>query len=172
MQFSLHIGAELSLENFSLSQLILAVKELFDREGLPGFLKAFLKIVEQKLIQSGVVCKHCQNSKIHIHGVSQRQLRTSIGIIVLDLTRMRCQACKKTFIPMSHLLDVDAFARKSREFEKLSLETVAEQSYRRSSEHLKKNIGFFYSSHDFAPLGYVRSSDRYVGCSSRADTDC
>lgn len=145
MKLSLHVGAEFSLENFSLSQLVFAVKELFDNEGLPGFLSAFLKIVEQSFIQSGIACKHCQSGtqgKVHAHGTSERTLRTSLGIVKLNLIRVKCQACKKTFTPLNQILDLDKFDRKTREFEKLSIETIAEQSFRRSSVQLEKTIGF------------------------------
>jgi len=40
------------------------------------------------------------------------------------------------------LFDVDPFSRKSREFEKLTLETVANQSFRRSAKNLNDTMGF------------------------------
>ena len=51
MKLSLHVGAEFSLENFSLSQLIFAVKVLFDNDGLPGFLNVYFKKDIQNLFQ-------------------------------------------------------------------------------------------------------------------------
>lgn len=36
-KLSLHIGSEISLNNFSFSQLIITVKRMFDAEGIPGF---------------------------------------------------------------------------------------------------------------------------------------
>lgn len=53
MKFSLHVGAEISLENFSLSQLILMVGKLFVDEGMPGLVKAFLLAIESLLVQGG-----------------------------------------------------------------------------------------------------------------------
>ena len=47
MKFALHLGSEISLENFSLSQLITSVKVVFDAEALPGFLKALISAVEK-----------------------------------------------------------------------------------------------------------------------------
>jgi hypothetical protein len=58
MKFSLHIGSQISLENFSFSQLILMVKELFEKEGLPGFVKVFMQVIESKLLEGGVKCKY------------------------------------------------------------------------------------------------------------------
>lgn len=141
MKLSLHIGAELSLENFSFSQLILMVKEVFDKEGLPGFVKVFMQQLETRLLAGGVKCKYCQSERLYAHTRSERKLKTSVGEVVLVLYRLRCQACKKTFVPMNQLLDIDPYSRKSRELEKLSLETVTEQSFRRSSDHLEKTLG-------------------------------
>ena len=36
-KLSLHIESEISLNNFSFSQLIIEVKRMFDAEGIPGF---------------------------------------------------------------------------------------------------------------------------------------
>ena len=65
MIFSLNVGAQISLENFSFSQLVNMVKELFDQKGLPGFVNIFMRVIEKELIQSGISCKHC-NSKAHM----------------------------------------------------------------------------------------------------------
>ena len=76
--------------------------------------------MEQKLIQSGIQCRHCSvgsEGKVHIHGNSERTLRTSLGIVKLNLIRVKCQACKKTFVPLNQILDLDKFDRKTREFE-------------------------------------------------------
>jgi transposase-like protein len=142
MQFSLHIESEIELKNFSLSQLIVAINELFTREGLPGFLKVFLQMVEIKYLSRGVKCPGCSSETVHRHTQAKRRLKTTIGEAVLLLSRYRCQSCKKTFIPMNQLLDLDPYSRKSREFEKLSLETVTQQSFRRSADHLDKAVGF------------------------------
>lgn len=142
MKFSLHVGSQISLENFSLSQLIISIKELFATEGLPGFLKVFLQVIEFQLVAGGVKCARCGSDRNYGHSTCERRLKTSLGEVVLVLSRYRCQACKKTFVPMSRLLDLDPYSRKSREFEKLSLETVTQQSFRRSADHLEKAAGF------------------------------
>jgi len=118
------------------------VKELFDSKGLPGFVNVFMKVIEKDLIQSGICCKHCNSDILHVHKITQRSLRTSLGIVTLDVTRFKCQSCTKTFAPLNLLLDLNPHERKSREFEKTSLETVVEQSFRRSSEHLERTLGF------------------------------
>jgi|GEM_PF-4245145 len=117
MIFSLNVGAQVSLENFSFSQLIRMVKELFDSMGLPGFVNEFMKVIEKDLIQSGICCKHCNSDILHVHKITQRRLRTCLGIVTLDVTRFKCQSCTKTFAPLDQLLNLNPHERKSREFE-------------------------------------------------------
>lgn len=45
-KLSLHIGSDVGLKNFSFSQLIVKVKRLFDCEGIPGFVKMMVILVE------------------------------------------------------------------------------------------------------------------------------
>jgi transposase-like protein len=128
------LDLKISIENFSLSQLITSVKVVFDTEALPGFLKAFVSVVEMMALKAKLPCPKCQSEKQHVHGVSSKKLRTSIGEVSLVLTRVKCQNCGKTFIPMNRYFDLDQHSRKSREFEKLTLETITEQSFRRSEK--------------------------------------
>ena len=119
-----------------------AVKHLFDTEGVPGFVKALVILIESLLIKSGVRCPHCDQEKHHKHSETARKLKTSIGEVNLILTRLLCLSCKKTFSPMAQLFDLDKYSRKSREFEKFALETVTDQSFRRSAKVINKEAGF------------------------------
>jgi transposase-like protein len=141
-QLSLLIGSEFSLKDFSFSQLILAVKRLMDTEGVPGLIKALMGLVEMLVIKSGVSCPHCASQKYHVHSRNERGLKTSIGEVRLSLSRLRCNECGRTYCPLNKFLDLDPYSRKSREFEKLSLETVTNQSFRRSAIHLSDTMGF------------------------------
>ena len=98
--------------------------------------------LEQVLIRSGIKCPHCKSNKLHRHNEKDRRIKTSIGEVVLTLRRLTCAKCKKTFVPFNQLLDLDKYSRKSREFEKLSLETVTNQSFRRSCRNLNDTMGF------------------------------
>jgi len=141
-KLSLHIGSEISLKDFSFSQLIIETKRLFDTEGIPGFIKMLVIIIENMLIKNGVECPHCQSEKSHFHSKQSRKLKTTIGEVNLSLSRLKCVACKKTFTPFNQLMDLNRYSRKSREFEKLSLETTTDQSFRRSSKNLNDTLGF------------------------------
>ena len=89
-KLSLHIGSEISLKDFSFSQLIIAVKNLFDTEGIPGLLRVLVILIEQMLIRSGLECTRCQSSKLHKHSEMDRRIKTSIGEVVLKLSRLSC----------------------------------------------------------------------------------
>ena len=141
-KLSLHIGSEISLKDFSFSQLIIAVKNLFDTQGVPGLVKVLVSLIEEMLLRSGVECPHCKSNKLHRHSKKDKRVKTSIGEVTLGLSRMLCIDCKKSFIPFYKLLDLDKYSRKSREYEKLSLETVTNQSFRRSAKNLADTIGF------------------------------
>ena len=139
-QLSMLFSAEISLKDFSFSQLIIAVKNLFDTEGIPGFVKALVILIENLMIKSGLQCPHCQSEKYHLHGKTEKQLRTSIGMTHLILTRAHCGNCNKTYSPMTKLFDLDQYSRKARKFEKLALETITQQSFRRASKNLNDTV--------------------------------
>jgi len=141
-KLSLQIGSEISLKDFSFSQLIFSVKEMFTSDGIPGFLRVLVMLIELLVIKSGISCPRCSCDKYHVHSKRERKLRTSIGKVSLDVTRLICLGCKKTFCPFNSFLDVSRYSRKSRELEKLSLETVTNQSFRRSAKNLNDTLGF------------------------------
>lgn len=141
-RLSLHIGSEISLNKFSFSQLIIAVKRMFDAEGIPGFITVLVSLIEAMFIRAGVSCPRCKCEKNHVHGYGNRTLKTSIGEVNLNLLRLKCCGCGKTFVPMMRLIDLKKYGRKSREFEKTCLETVTDQSFRRSAKVTNKLTGF------------------------------
>ena len=141
----LHIGSEISFNNFSFSQLIIEVKRMFDTEGIPGFVRVLVILIESILIKSGVSCPRCHSERNHIHSDGDRKLKTSIGEVSLVLRRLKCLDCNKTFTPMMRLIDLKKYGRKSREFEKTSLETVTDQSFRRSVTVINKQMVFMTS---------------------------
>ena len=167
-KLSLHIGSEITLKDFSFSQLITAVKNLFDTEGIPGLVKVLVMLVEKMLIQSGLECPHCKSTKLHHHGTKDRRLKTSIGEVVLILGRMLCAGCKKTFVPFNQLLDLDKYSRKSREFEKISLETVTNQSFRRSAKNLHDTMGFS-TSHTTLHRWFQNTDSTNMNVNKRVD---
>lgn len=141
-KLSLQISSEISLKDFSFSQLIFAVKHLFDNEGIPGLVKVLVSLLEVLLLKSGVCCPHCGSEKSHIHSRRDRNVKTTIGNVCLSLTRVQCCGCGKTFCPFNGFFDLNQYSRKSRELEKLTLETVTNQSFRRAAKNLHDTLGF------------------------------
>ena len=86
-KISLQVGSEVSLRDFSFSQFIIAVKVLFDTEGIPVFVKVFVTLIEKMHLQSGIKCPHCQSEKLHLHGKRDKKIKTSIGEVILSLSR-------------------------------------------------------------------------------------
>ncbi len=167
-KLSLHLKSEISLKDFSFSQLILAVKQLFDTEGIPGLVKVLVILIENLLIKSGIQCPHCQSEKHHFHSKQDRKIKTSIGEVHLLLSRLLCKGCGKTFCPFGALLDLDKYSRKSREFEKLSLETVTNQSFRRSAAHLNDTVGMS-TSHSTLHRWFTKTDATHIDVNKKVD---
>jgi hypothetical protein len=57
--------------------------------------------------------------------------------VKLTWRRLRCVHCGKSVLPLREFLGLDAYQAKTSELEKMVTEVVSEQSYRRSSNHLR-----------------------------------
>jgi hypothetical protein len=71
-------------------------------------------------------------------------LYTSLGQLELTWTRLICKSCGKTHHPLKEFLGIDRHQTKSGEFEKLCLEAIAAESYRKSVKTIKnmRSVGF------------------------------
>lgn len=133
-----------SEKGFSLDELVFRTKELFEKEGLAGFVGLILKLVDEKICMNMVQGKTehkgqscCSQPRYDYHGQSDRQFRTSVGRVMIRWRRLRCVSCGKTVIPLREFLGLELYQSKTLELEKLVTEIVSEQSYRRSSNHLE-----------------------------------
>jgi len=132
-----------SEKGFSLDELVFRTKELFETEGLAGFVGLILQLADEKICMNMVQgkIKHneqscCSNPRYQHHDLSNRQFRTSIGKVMIRWHRLKCINCGKTVIPLREFLGLELYQSKTLELEKLVTEIVSEQSYRRSSNHL------------------------------------
>jgi transposase-like protein len=64
-------------------------------------------------------------------------MRTSTCQLHFRWRRLRCSQCGRTFIPLRQWLGLERWQRKTTALEKLVIETVCDQSYRRSTQHLE-----------------------------------
>ena len=132
-------------KGFSLDELVLKTKELFEREGMAGLIGLILSLVDEQLcidLMRGEsrlsLAPCCDHPRYEAHDRRDRSFRTSVGNIELRWRRVRCKSCGRSFIPLREFLGVDAYQSKSNELERVVTEVVSEQSYRRSSNHLMR----------------------------------
>jgi hypothetical protein len=139
---ALTLHAILAEEQFSLDELVIELRRVLHEEGMPGLLRLILEMADEvwavracregKL--PGPVC--CPKAKWEIKDRTSRQLRTSGGVVQFQWRRLICKACRKLVVPMRQWLRLERWQSKTNELEKVVVETVAEQSYRRSTNHL------------------------------------
>jgi hypothetical protein len=93
-KFALKISANLPETGFSLDELVIESKKLFETEGIAGFLKALLVLLDAVLYPaslgkgSGLYC--CKHSHYTICRREEKTIRTSVGSLNMHWTRLRC----------------------------------------------------------------------------------
>lgn len=147
MQHSLYVEIVSCLadDGFSLDELVLRTKELFEQEGMPGFVGLLLMLFDEQLVRRllagavvpGVPPCGCGHPRWELCAVEPRRMRTSIGAVAFQWRRLRCPACGRSVIPLREVLRLDRYQSKTAELERLVAEIVSEQSYRRTTNHLK-----------------------------------
>ena len=142
-------------KKFTLDELIVKTRELFELEGLPGFMEMILKCAETMVLES-LIGKSvdptaslkeltrspcCEVSLYESSGFAKRKMSTTLGKVKLNFTRIRCQGCRASFVPMSMFLGLEKFQNKSHELTKVLIESVVDQSYRRSLSQVTELTG-------------------------------
>ena len=143
-KFTLGIFANLPVkEGFSLDELVIEVRRLFETEGMAGLVNVIVQlldlIIHPPLLGAWEKAKEncCDHAHYVIHQQEAKQMRSSVGQLSLLWTRICCVTCKKSFIPLRGYLNMEPYQRKTSELEKIVTEVVSEQSYRRSTQHLE-----------------------------------
>jgi hypothetical protein len=134
---SLNITACLSGLNFSFDELILETKNLFEAEGIPGFLRILITFTDQVVLENYRnydIPSCCSAPHLNINGSRSKQIYTSLGKVNLEWKVMRCKNCNGLHHPLKDFFDLKSYQKTSNEFEKVCLETVAKESFRKSSE--------------------------------------
>lgn len=142
---TLKVLSAVSEKGFSLDELVFQVRELFEKEGLPGFVGLILRLTDEMVCRNMVQSKPkhdppecCSMPRYEYQGSLSRQFRTSVGTVKIQWRRLRCCNCGCTNIPLRDFLGLKPYQSKTSELEKMVTEVVSEQSYRRSSSHLEK----------------------------------
>ncbi len=133
--FALNITASLSGNPFSFDELIKESKDLFEREGVPGFIRVLLVFIDQFVIthwyhRHGKEC--CSNPNLRRAGRKSKNILSTIGTIAFEWTLLRCSSCGKIHSPLKDFFNMGTYQKKSDELEKVCLEVVSEDSYRKS----------------------------------------
>jgi hypothetical protein len=143
-KFAINLGVKLGGdETFSLDELVFKTKELFETEGMVGFLRYFLILLDQlvylpwlgKVSRKDGGC--CSNPYFVVSQREEKPVFTSVGKLKILWTRLRCKHCRKSIVPLRHFLGLESYQKKTSELEKIVTEVVSEQSYRRTSSHLE-----------------------------------
>ncbi len=139
---TLDVLSAVSEKEFSLDELVLAAKTLFEQEGMAGMIGLILRLVDEKICMDMVSGKReapspCCTSPHHVSlDQRERQFRTSAGTVRIRWRRLECTCCGATLLPLRDFLGLAPYQSKTAELEKVVAEVVSEQSYRRSSSHL------------------------------------
>jgi hypothetical protein len=140
---ALKVCAMLSESPFSLDELVIKTKEVFDQQGIAGFVSLLLELFDAQLCARLVrgtsewrprPC--CEHPVYESYERVARRIRTSIGTVHLQWRRLRCMHCNRSFIPLREFLDLRLYQSKTSELEKIVTEVVSEQNYRRTTRHL------------------------------------
>lgn len=146
MQRTLSLGlvACLSEKEFSLDELVMRVKDLFEQEGMAGVVALVLALFEEelvlRLVRGGEGWRPkpcCGKVKYELYNRSPRRVRTSVGEVRIAWRRLRCVQCKKSVVPLREFLRLEKYESKTGELERMVAEVVSEQSYRRTTRHLE-----------------------------------
>lgn len=144
---NLSLIVSLSESGFSLDELIYRLQAIFQEKGFSGIVELILNCVDE-LLCIGLSRKEprlldqafrpcCPNFHWELKDREERSMRTSICLLHFRWRRLRCTQCGRTFVPLRQWLGLDRWQRKTTALEKLVVETVSEQSYRRSTQHLE-----------------------------------
>lgn len=140
---SLDLLATTSEHGYSLDELVYRTQQLFETEGMAGFVSLVLELTDEKLcsdiLRNGktkFTAGHCDNPRYQLHDKVPRQFRTSVGVVRIRWRRLKCMNCGGSSIPLRYFLGLEPYQSKSSELEQMVVEVVSEQSYRRSTRHL------------------------------------
>jgi hypothetical protein len=141
------IGIELSAttseSRFTLDELVLKVREVFTEQGMAQVVGLILHLVDELQAvrhTSGQATPPracaCGHTGYELKDRLERQLHTSVGTVAFRWRRLACRHCQKTWCPLREFLGLERWQSKTAELERIAVEVVSEQSYRRGSRHL------------------------------------
>lgn len=141
----LEVLSSLSEDGFSLDELVLQTRKLFEIQGMAGLIGLILRLVDELICRRLVVGQKvgtlscgCAQPRYQYKDFLDRTFRTSAGDVAISWHRLRCRSCGRDLIPLRTFLGLEAYQRKTGELEKTVAEVMSEQSYRRGADHLDR----------------------------------
>jgi hypothetical protein len=141
----LNVVSCLSEDGFSLDELVIKTRELFEKEGMAGMIGLLLRLVDERICRGLIDRKGswrpklcCDQSRYTYKDFLERTFRTSAGRVHISWHRLRCVICKTLVVPLRTFLGLERYQRKTSELEKMVTEVMSEQSYRRGADHLER----------------------------------
>ena len=172
-KFNLQLMANLPHDGFSLDELVIETKKMFETEGIPGFLRVLLFLLDHALYPSTLGAQKenycCEKSHFVVVGREEKPIVTSCGKLFISWTRLKCKSCGRSMIPLRGFLGLEPYQTKTNELEKIVTEVVSEQSYRRTSQHLE-TIGCIPIPHTRLHRWVMRSDCDEISPKKRVQT--
>lgn len=140
MQAKLSTSLEFSTsdKSFSLDELALRLKKLFESHACCSVLHAFLGFLQRSLVAqaaAGRLSGH--EGQWHAKGGAYRKIfRTSLGGFEMKMVRLKDPATGGKLCPLRSFLGLRRYQTKSNELEKEVVEAVSSDSYRKSHDLL------------------------------------
>lgn len=151
----------LSEEGYSLDELVTKLKELFENKGFSEILSVFLRYTQEVIYLQTMASKRtwkcCDHPSYRSNGSYKRSIKTSLGEVNIELFRIQCSMCKKEIVPLKSFLNLEDYQTKSNELERVIVDAMSANSYRRSVESID-SIGFVSVPHTTAHR-WVMESD-------------
>jgi len=145
---SMELSVTMSEERFTLEELVSKIDELFNQKALVKLLSLLLGLMDELLAirnSSGKPAKprQCQCGHCHyeLKDRLKRKLETSLGTLEFAWRRLQCKHCRASWVPLREFLGLERWQSKTSELERVVMEIITEQSYRRTSRHLKLASG-------------------------------
>ena len=93
-----------------MDELVIKLADLFERKAMSEFLKLILQLVQEVFMsrifggKSAMTC--CEQGQLQLNGGYDRRIRISIGEFSMNLWRVRCSTCGKTFSPLKRFIQL------------------------------------------------------------------
>lgn len=131
-----------SEDRISIDELVIALSSAYEKKAFASLLALMLSMIQEILIvrilsgKSSDTC--CHAGHLTLNGHYMRRIRTSIGDVSLQLKKVICSQCGKSFSPLLRHVNIGKYQTKSSELEQLVVETASGTSYRRGMVQLEK----------------------------------